>query len=193
MTLNEIIEKRKSIRNFSDEKVPDEKINAIVNAAITAPSSYNEQPWRLILALKEEPLFNIVLASLSEWNQQWAKNASFLAIALAKKYYTHNQKPNIHAWYDLGQFIAYFTLKATEMGLFVHQIGGFSDQYLRENLKIDDQFDIVSIVALGYKSDTPKIEESIFKLDKQPRTRKSMDEVVGFNDVSLVSVNNILP
>ncbi|MBQ1576745.1 MAG: nitroreductase family protein, partial [Oscillospiraceae bacterium] len=36
---------RVSIRKFTDEPVPDEKIRAILRAAMAAPSAGNQQPW----------------------------------------------------------------------------------------------------------------------------------------------------
>jgi len=39
------IAKRKSIRSFTDRKVEPEKVEALLRAAMRAPSGMNGQPW----------------------------------------------------------------------------------------------------------------------------------------------------
>lgn len=56
MKLQEIMEKRRSIRAFTDEKVSREDLEAIVNAGLWAPSGTNLQAWQVIVAQNEEKL-----------------------------------------------------------------------------------------------------------------------------------------
>ena len=46
MELSEAIEKRRSIRKFKSDPVPDEHIMALIESARLAPSGCNAQPWR---------------------------------------------------------------------------------------------------------------------------------------------------
>jgi len=46
LTTKEAIEKRRSIRKFKPDPVPDEHITALLDAARLAPSGCNAQPWR---------------------------------------------------------------------------------------------------------------------------------------------------
>ena len=46
LTVMEAIEKRRSIRKFKPDPVPDELINQMLEAARLAPSASNRQPWR---------------------------------------------------------------------------------------------------------------------------------------------------
>jgi nitroreductase len=46
LTSKEAIEQRRSIRKFKSEPVPDEYIDALLDAARHAPSGSNAQPWR---------------------------------------------------------------------------------------------------------------------------------------------------
>ena len=50
----DIITSRQSIRKYTDEPIPDEMIDKIVEAARWAPSGENEQPWRLVLVRDPE-------------------------------------------------------------------------------------------------------------------------------------------
>ncbi|MFC1864624.1 nitroreductase family protein [Chloroflexota bacterium] len=57
LTMMEAIQRRRSIRKFKPDPVPDELINQMLEAARLAPSGSNRQPWRFHIikdpALKE--------------------------------------------------------------------------------------------------------------------------------------------
>lgn len=53
MLLKEI-QNRKSVRQFSDKKIPKETISEIVEAGRLAPSWMNVQPWKFIIVESEE-------------------------------------------------------------------------------------------------------------------------------------------
>lgn len=58
---------------FSERPVPPQVLSSLFEAARWAPSSYNEQPWRYIVATREEPEeFQRLLSRLLEGNQVWA-------------------------------------------------------------------------------------------------------------------------
>lgn len=44
----EIIHQRKSVRNFTDEKVSKEQLESLVKAGMAAPTAVNKQPWAFI-------------------------------------------------------------------------------------------------------------------------------------------------
>jgi len=46
LTTKDAIERRRSIRRFKPDPVPDEQITALLDAARLAPSGSNAQPWR---------------------------------------------------------------------------------------------------------------------------------------------------
>jgi nitroreductase len=48
------IEKRRSIRKFKRDSVPDEHIMALIEAARLAPSASNTQPWRFKIVSDDE-------------------------------------------------------------------------------------------------------------------------------------------
>ena len=54
MDLIKAIHERKSIRAFKPDPIPKEKIEAVLNLAIHAPSAINLQPWEFIVVVGEE-------------------------------------------------------------------------------------------------------------------------------------------
>ncbi|MCK5123817.1 MAG: nitroreductase family protein, partial [Dehalococcoidia bacterium] len=50
----ELAKKRRSIRKFKSDPIPDEYIDKIIEAARWAPSGGNSQPWEFIVIKKRE-------------------------------------------------------------------------------------------------------------------------------------------
>jgi nitroreductase len=95
--------KRWSPYAYSDREVRDEDLRAILEAARWAPSSYNEQPWRYILARRsDEAAFAKAVSCLLEGNQVWARRVPVLMIAVTVTTFARNGKPNKAAQHDLG-------------------------------------------------------------------------------------------
>ena len=40
---------RRSIRKFTGEKIPDEDVKKLLEAAMAAPSACNQQPWHFVV------------------------------------------------------------------------------------------------------------------------------------------------
>ena len=45
----DVIMSRKSVRSYTDEAVPQEKVELLLRAAMAAPSAMNVQPWRFVV------------------------------------------------------------------------------------------------------------------------------------------------
>ncbi len=54
MELKDVIEKRASIRTFTDEPVPVKNVKEIIRRAGLAPSINNSQPWKFVAITNEE-------------------------------------------------------------------------------------------------------------------------------------------
>lgn len=69
MELKEVIEKRASIRSFSNETIPEEHINEIVRLAGLAPSINNSQPWKFTVVTKRELLQKMAATVIQSINE----------------------------------------------------------------------------------------------------------------------------
>ncbi len=174
-----LLEKRFSPYAFSPRPVEPEKLRKLFEAARLAPSSYNEQPWRFVIARREDgEAFDRLAQTLVDRNRQWAENAPVLLLSIAKVDFTHNGQPNRHAWYDVGQAAAYLTLQATELGLFVHQMAGFDPVKARQLLNIPEGYEPAAMMALGYPDDAGPAAGAPRQLDNTRRPRKPLDTLL---------------
>lgn len=150
--INSIIAKRKSIRDFDSGLLDEETIISLFEAARRAPSAFNEQPWRFILADKKNiEEFNSLLNVLNDKNKEWAQNASLLVIVLSKKTLTRNNKINRHYLYDTASAVANLTFQANSLDLYVHQMGGFDSGKVIDNYSVPDDFEPAVVIAIGRK------------------------------------------
>jgi nitroreductase len=174
-----LIRSRWSPRSFSDRQVSPEDLHTILEAARWAPSSYNEQPWRFLVATKSDvAAYQKLLGLLVEFNQQWARTAPVLIITAAKKTFAHNGKPNRHGMHDAGAALAYLMLQATALGLHAHGMAGFDHERARKELGIPDDYEVGAAVALGYVDAPEKLPEQYRAGETSPRQRKPLNEIV---------------
>lgn len=175
--IHAIIAQRWSPRVFSNQVVEEDAISALLEAARWSSSAFNEQPWRFMVGKKGEETWNKILETLVEWNQQWAKTAPLLVLNIAKLNFTHNNKPNDVAEYDLGQAVATMVLEAVDRGLFSHQMTGFDSDKAAEVFNIPEGYKAVSVTAFGYYGNPDDIPGDIAKLEANERSRNELKEM----------------
>mgnify|MGYP000843926157 CR=1 FL=1 len=171
------IQKRWSPRAFDPEqKVTREDIMPLLEAARYAPSCFNEQPCRYIVATSGNK-YDKILSALADTNREWAVNAPVLMVILSKQLFDHNQKNNRWHLFDAGASWAYLNLEAQRRGLVTHAMGGFNTEKIRETFDIPADFSIIAIVAIGYYGN--KEELSPENQEREiPSPRKSIEEIM---------------
>ena len=180
--IHELLATRWSPCAFSDRAVAEEDLRALFEAARWSASSYNEQPWRYIVAANSNTEeFSRLLSCLVEGNQTWAKTAPVLALGCVSQNFARNGKPNAAAEHDLGTASASLSLEATARGLFVHQMIGILPDRARELYAIPDDVRPLTGLAIGYVGDPNTLPENYKERDLAPRQRKKTAEFV-FSD-----------
>lgn len=53
-SLFELLKNRRTIRRYKSDRIPDEYVNRIIEAARLAPSGFNTQPWEFVIIKKME-------------------------------------------------------------------------------------------------------------------------------------------
>jgi len=177
--IHDLLANRRSPRAFSEQPVEPEKLLSLFEAARWSPSSANEQPWRFIIATKDDSrVFSALVESLMEGNRRWAERAPILVLALAQSSYAKTGRPYQHSWYDLGQSVALLSVQATALGLAVHQMGGFDGDKARQLLSIPEEFSPVIMFAVGYVDQPEILPDDLRKREQAPRSRKPLQDFV---------------
>ncbi|MCI0426583.1 MAG: nitroreductase family protein [Nitrospiraceae bacterium] len=177
--IHDLLRQRWSPRAFSDQPVEAEKLRILFEAARWAPSSNNEQPWRFIVANKEnETDWNRLFACLVAGNRTWAYRAPVLILSVASRIFEDDSTPNRHAFHDTGMAVENLVLQATALGLSAHQMAGFDVEKARVDLKIPSGYDPVAMIAVGYPGDPAQLSDRLRAREAQPRARKPLTEFV---------------
>jgi nitroreductase len=177
--IQDFIAKRWSPYGFADRDVSVADLHSLFEAARWAASSFNEQPWSYIVAMRtQETEFGRLLSCLVEANQEWAKAAPVLALGVATLNFKRNSKPNRVAIHDLGLATGNLVAEATARGLWVHQMGGILPDRAREIYDIPEGSEAVTGIAIGYAGDPEAFPKEIQERDIAPRERKSQRNFV---------------
>ena len=147
----DLLKKRRSIRQFEDKPVEQEKIDALVEAMLRSPSSRSLNPWEFVVVTDPQ-----VIGKLSQSKSHGAsfmKNAPLAVVVCAD--------PTISdVWVEDCSIAALILhLEATDLGLGScwvqirkreHGEGGASEKYVQELLGLRDGTAVEAIVAIGY-------------------------------------------
>lgn len=178
--LHNLIQRRWSPVGFDQERDIDRAtLLSMLEAARWAASSSNLQPWRFIVAPREnEREFQKILSVLREGNQSWARHAAVLMIAVTHKFRAPDVL-NRHASHDLGLAISQLVLQALNHEVYVHQMGGFFPDKAREVYEIPEEFEPFTAIALGFQSfDLDHLSEGHREREAAPRQRQALSEMV---------------
>jgi nitroreductase len=178
-SLHPLVAERWSPRAFSNEPVSSEDLRALFEAARWAPSCFNEQPWRFLVATREQPEHHArLLGLLMEGNRSWAEAAPVLVIACADMSFARNGKSNRHASHDLGQALALLTVEATARGLAVHQMAGFDREAAAEVCSLPEGVEACTAFVVGKPGDADSLPADLAERERALRERKPLSETV---------------
>lgn len=175
---HEIMKKRWSPRAFDPRPIEEEKIMRLFEAARWAPSAHNDQPWRFVLGIKGDKKYQKILDSLVEWNQRWAKNAPILILNATRKKFSFKDELNNTARYDLGQAVFAMSIEAVNQGLVSHQMSGFDPKKAETDLSLPDDYEAVSVIAVGYHGDKELLPDDLKKAEIRERVRTPLKQLL---------------
>ena len=168
MSFLELAQKRHSVRSYKDQPVEQDKILEVLEAARTAPSAVNYQPWHFIIATEEKVKEKIREA----YPRDWFKQAPVIIVACGD----HDQswKRNDgkdHCDVDVAIAIDHMTLAAAHLGLGTCWVCAFDAEKVHSALELPDHLEVIALIPLGYpKEDKPR-----------EKKRKSLEELVSWN------------
>ncbi len=174
---------RWSPRSFDPAKpVSDDDLRTVFEAARWAPSSYNEQPWRFIVARSDADRKRF-LDLMVEFNRNWAKNAPVLILSCTMMNFARNNTPNRHSFHDVGAAWENMALEATRRGLFMHGMAGFDHERAKKALGLPENVEAVAMLALGHrgpKASLPKeMQKSEYPNERRPASESCFEGAWG--------------
>lgn len=168
---------RVSYRAFSEERLTEDELMSLFEAAHWAPSSYNSQPWRFIYARRGEPEWDTFFSVLIDWNKSWCNRADTLVLIISRKNFERNEKPSVTSQFDTGAAWMSLAVEAHARNITTHGMSGFDYDEIRKKLQIPESYSVEAMIAIGKPGNKEDLPEEVRK-GEVPSNRKSVQEVV---------------
>jgi len=163
MNVQEALQNLRSIREYKEKEVEEEKIHKVLEAARLAPSALNKQPWRYVVVRDKEMIDKINYAC----NQTWF--APVMIIGCVDPAESYVREDGEGYWkMDLAVSMHNLMLSALEEGLGTCWVTAFSEKEIKEFLDIPHYMRVLALTPLGYPDQKKKPVEK----------RKALDEIV---------------
>jgi nitroreductase len=158
MELNEVLEKRASVRKYSDKKIKIEEIIDLIFAANLAPSPGNLAILHYIIT--EDPKKIKIIADACQ--QSFIADSPFLVVFCsnpAKSEIMYEEQSPKYVKHHVGAAIENFLLAVTNKGYASCWIGAFSELIIKETLNIPDSIEVEAICPVAYEHKTSKTKQ----------------------------------
>ena len=174
MNFTELANARYSCRAYDrDRQVESEKVQAVLQAGLLAPSACNGQPYHITVCTGE--LAKQVARTTRDLKINTFVDQAPVLLVISEKPYCKmaavgaKLKHNDYRSIDIGILAAYLTAEATAQGLGSCIIGWLDSDKIQALCDIDGTVRLV--ITLGYALDTPR-----------PKKRKAQDELITILD-----------
>lgn len=160
------IRARRNVREFTDEALPDEALDRILEAGWRTPSSRNWQPWDFVVVTDR--------AALQELSKVWEFGGHIAGAAAAVGLVIDDFKEASEreiAAYDLGQASLQMMLAAADLGIGSGHSAVGDQDLARRLLGLPPSKSLTYVLDFGYPADRPL--RPIHKPNRRP-----FDEVV---------------
>ena len=166
MDVREAIKKRRSVRSYKSDPIPEESLRKVLEAARLAPSAHNAQDWKFVVVKDEKRRKKLAEAALG---QNFITEAPIIiaAISLNPEAQLTSGVPAYAL--DLAIAVDHMTLQAVEEGLGTVWIGAFDQEKVKNILEIPENYKVVVLLPLGFPADRPG-----------SKIRKTIEEIVSF-------------
>lgn len=188
MNVMDAIKKRRSIRNYKPDEIPEDVLDKLLNAMRLAPSGKNRQPWKFIVVRDKATKAKLAAACCG---QKFIAEAPVVIVACGSEkeaaagYYKDGQRIIADGWavaeemkkgpveyesclpLDLAIALDHLTLTAVEEDLGTCWVGALDERQVKELLSVPDDMRAPLVMPIGYPVSWPN-----------PRPRKPLEEII---------------
>jgi nitroreductase len=169
MSVLEVIQKRRSLRKYKGDSIPEDVLQRVLEAVRLAPSGKNYQPWKFIIVQDKELKEKLAQASAEQF---FMAEAPIIIVGCGFPDDSYSRMGRyMKSWpVDVTIALEHLILQAAEEGLGTCWIGSFEETEVKSILNIPENVRVLALTPLGYPDETPPY-----------RGRKRLDEIVSYN------------
>jgi nitroreductase len=158
----ECIKSRRSIREFTEQKVSHEILEQIVDAASFSPSWKNTQISRYV-SIEDDKLKKRITECVNEHNSNIINSARTLIVVTFIKNRCGFERDGSFStsrgasWqmFDIGVASQTFCLAAHELGVGSVIMGIFDGEKIAELIELPEEREVGALIAIGYEKEHP--------------------------------------
>lgn len=146
----DVVKNRYSVRSFTHQEVQQEKIDAIVQTGMDAPTAVNAQPIKIWVLKSEQARAN----ACESLPFEWAKDAQvfFVVGTNAKDAWVRGQDGYNFADVDGAIVATHMMLAITDQGLGSTWCGHFDPALLKQHFTDMNDYHLIAVFPTGYIS-----------------------------------------
>ena len=166
MEFHETLKKRRSVRAYKSDPVPEDALDRMAAALQTAPSACNLQPWSFRLVKNESIKADICKC----YSAPWLNQAPIIIVALGNFDECWKRLDGTPiADIDMGIAMEHLVLSAADEGLGTCWICAYDIKKMNKALNIIPPWSVLAISPLGYPAENPapkprKPTKDVFKI-----------------------------
>ena len=155
MEFDKVIQKRVSVREFKNKKVPWHKVLDAIDSALQGPFAGNTNNLRFIIV--EDENTKKVMSKHSQ--QNWVEDAKFVIVVCSdppKLERLYEERGEYYSRQQAGAAVNTIMLKLADLKIGSCWVGAYSDELLKQKLKIPGHIHIEAMIAVGYPKEKVK-------------------------------------
>lgn len=169
MNFIEIAKKRYSVRSYNSQKVENEKLDMILEAAHVAPTGANLQPQHLIVIQETEGMQKISKAA-----NIFGAPCAIIVCSNSEKTWTRPFDNKKLTDIDATIVTDHMMLQATELGLGTVWVCYFKPDVIKKEFSLPDNLEPINILVIGYSDEEPA------SVNRHKTDRKPLNEIVSY-------------
>lgn len=140
---------RSSVREFSDEELTSEEIEAVVRAAERAPSAGNREAWDVVIATDEGIREDLSDAAFQQEHLMQAPCVFVICANYVRSMSQYGERGILYAVQDATIAATYMMLGAHAAGLHTCWTGAFDEETVSEILALPQHIRPLVLLATG--------------------------------------------
>ena len=170
MDVFEAIKGRRSIRAYTREEVSEEEVKQLIEAARSAPSAGNIQPWEFVIIRDAKIKQKLAAAAL---DQTFIEEAPVVIVVCADETQSSwgygSRGATLYCLQDTAAAIQNVLLAAHALGLGTCWVGAFREELVKKVLNVPINIRPVAIIPVGHAAEKPRAPP-----------RRSLQEIVRY-------------
>jgi nitroreductase len=158
----DVIRARRNVREYTDQPIPRDDLERILEAGRRSPSSSNWQPWHFVVVTDRDQLVELAKA----WPQgggHIARSAATIALVAETP---ADDRTRQRIAYDFGQATAFMMITAADLGIGSGHSAVADQEVAQQVLGFPDGWLCAYMPGFGYPADRPL--RPVQKPDRRP-------------------------